>query len=244
MHSAERTLSEVKVRSPLRVSQECTALVARIIGIADPLRPLGGRSARCGSRPRAPPPRPRPDARASPSRSASPAAGGKVQSISTTASPNCFDHLVELRVATKGLSSTRISVWLLSWSSTFLRLPNRVLRLITRCSRKLSIGGLVTWLKFCRKKWLSGRYWSTAPRAACRRPSSRSPPCRPRPWARGSARAPRSNSRRRPGAAQLRALEERPLGHARRHGLEVGDRADPLAEGLGAASRSLISASW
>ena len=33
MHSAERTLSEVKVRRPLAVSQECTALVARIIGI-------------------------------------------------------------------------------------------------------------------------------------------------------------------------------------------------------------------
>ena len=31
------------------------------------------------------------------------------------------------------------------------RLPNRVFRLITRCSRRLSIGGLVTWLKFCRK---------------------------------------------------------------------------------------------
>ena len=33
MHSAERTLSEQKVRKPCRVSQECTALVARIIGI-------------------------------------------------------------------------------------------------------------------------------------------------------------------------------------------------------------------
>ncbi len=56
-----------------------------------------------------------------------------------------------------GLSSVRISVWLESWSSTFFRLPKRVFRLITRCSRKLSIGGFVTWVKFCRKKWLSGR---------------------------------------------------------------------------------------
>jgi hypothetical protein len=33
MHSAERTLTEQKVRSPLRVSHEWIALVARIIGI-------------------------------------------------------------------------------------------------------------------------------------------------------------------------------------------------------------------
>jgi hypothetical protein len=32
MHSADRTLSEQKVRSPFRVSHECTAEVARIIG--------------------------------------------------------------------------------------------------------------------------------------------------------------------------------------------------------------------
>ena len=45
---------------------------------------------------------------------------------------------------TNGLSNTRISVWLLSSSSTFLRLPNRVFRLITRYSRNESIGGFVT----------------------------------------------------------------------------------------------------
>ena len=39
-----------------------------------------------------------------------------------------------------------------------MRLPNRVLRDITRLSRRLSIGGLVTWEKFCRKKCDSGRY--------------------------------------------------------------------------------------
>ncbi len=90
--------------------------------------------------------------RASPSRSApSSAPAGKVQSISTTASPNCRTIAAKRAFETNGLSSCRISVWLLSWSSTFLRLPNRVLRLITRCSRRLSIGGLVTWLKFCRK---------------------------------------------------------------------------------------------
>ena len=90
--------------------------------------------------------------RARPSRRApsSPPAG-KVASISVTASPNCRSMTTNCAFDMNGLSSCRISVWLLSWSSTFLRLPNRVFRLITRCSRKLSIGGLVTWLKFCRK---------------------------------------------------------------------------------------------
>jgi len=37
------------------------------------------------------------------------------------------------------------------------RFLNRVFRLITPVSRKESIGGLVTWLKFCRKKCDSGR---------------------------------------------------------------------------------------
>jgi hypothetical protein len=32
MHSADRTLSEQNVRRPFRVSHECTADVARIIG--------------------------------------------------------------------------------------------------------------------------------------------------------------------------------------------------------------------
>ncbi len=48
--------------------------------------------------------------------------------------------------------------------------------LITPVSRRLSIGGLVTWLKLWRKKWCSPRYCSlTARPAACRRPSSPRP---------------------------------------------------------------------
>ena len=150
MHSPERTLSEVKVRRPLRVSQECTALVARIIGIATrsapcpmsvsttwfaPARTASSASARM---------------RASPACSAS-GPGAKVQSISTAASPKCLTIASKRAFDTNGLSSCRISVCELSWSSTFFRLPNRVFRLITRCSRRLSIGGFVTWLKFCRK---------------------------------------------------------------------------------------------
>ena len=37
------------------------------------------------------------------------------------------------------------------------RLPNRGLSDITWRSRRLSIGGLVTWLKFWRKNWLMSR---------------------------------------------------------------------------------------
>ena len=44
-----------------------------------------------------------------------------------------------------------------SWSRMLPKLAKRVLRLITRVSRSESIGGLVTWLKFWRKKWLSDR---------------------------------------------------------------------------------------
>ena len=77
--------------------------------------------------------------------------------MKATLPPKCATITLNSALAMNGLSSTRISVWLESSSSTFLRLPNRVFRLITRLSRKLSMGGLVTWLKFCRKKWLSGR---------------------------------------------------------------------------------------
>ena len=151
MHSPERTFSEVKVRRPLRVSQECTALVARIIGIATrsapcpmsvstiwlaPARTASSASARM---------------RASPACSAFAAPARRCSRSRTAASPKCCTIAAKRAFDTNGLSSCRISVCELSWSSTFFRLPNRVFRLITRCSRKLSIGGLVTWLKFCRK---------------------------------------------------------------------------------------------
>ena len=63
-------------------------------------------------------------------------------------------------VEMQGPSSTKTSVWLSSVASTLPRLRKRVFRLITRSSRSESIGGLVTWLKFWRKKCESGRYWS------------------------------------------------------------------------------------
>jgi hypothetical protein len=90
----------------------------------------------------------------------SPAPARKVQSISTIGALKLRISSANCAFPTKGESSTRISVWLESSSSTFLRFPNRVLRLITRYSRRESMGGFVTWLKFCRKKWLSGRYFS------------------------------------------------------------------------------------
>ena len=46
-------------------------------------------------------------------------------------------------------------------SSTILpKFPKRVFKLITTCSLKLSMDGLVTWLKFCLKKLCSPRYLS------------------------------------------------------------------------------------
>ena len=45
----------------------------------------------------------------------------------------------------------------LSKSKIFPRFPNLVFKLITLFSLKESIGGLVTWLKFCLKKWYNGR---------------------------------------------------------------------------------------
>ena len=89
-----------------------------------------------------------------------PAPSAKVQSIRVTASPNIRSTSASSPVARNGVSSSVMSVCFELSSSTFLRLPNRVLRLITRVSRKLSMGGFVTWLKFCRKKWLKGRYWA------------------------------------------------------------------------------------
>ncbi len=152
---------EQNVRSPLRVSHECTALVARIIGIAT-------RSSPCSRSVSTMCPAPERTAssassriRSSPARSvpASPPVG-KVQSMVTTESSKCRNIAWNCELPTNGLSSTRISVWLPSSSSTFLRFPNRVLRLITRNSRSESIGGFVTWLKLWRKKCDSGRYFS------------------------------------------------------------------------------------
>ena len=47
-----------------------------------------------------------------------------------------------------------------SKSKIFPILPNLVFKLITLFSLKESIGGFVTWLKFCLKKWYKGLYLS------------------------------------------------------------------------------------
>ena len=62
------------------------------------------------------------------------------------------------RSSSTGDSSCSRRHWLSSSSRMLPRLPSRVFSVITRASRRLSIGGLVTWLKFCRKKWCRPRY--------------------------------------------------------------------------------------
>ena len=116
-------------------------------------RPGAGRSARCGWRPRAPPPRPRRGSARARRAGAVVGAGGEgAVDVDRPRRRTARTIAVELaRSTTNGLSSCRISVWLLSSSSTFLRLPNRVLRLHHPVLAQLSIGGLVTWLKFWRK---------------------------------------------------------------------------------------------
>ncbi len=151
-HSAARTFRLVKVRSEERTRCVCTAPVARIIGI-------GARSAPCASSVRitwAAPAR-TPSAasrrmRSSPARSpASPSAAGKVQSTTQAAAPMVSRMALNSAVLSTGLSSCSRSHCELSSSSTLPRLPSRVFRDITRVSRRLSIGGLVTCAKFCRK---------------------------------------------------------------------------------------------
>ena len=151
-HSAVRTLRLVKVRSELLTRWVCTAAVARIIGIralAGPwrssvrnrwVRPSRTRSS--ASR------RMRPSASRSPF---SPPATGKVQSITAALGPRNSSSASCSPVVSTGLSSCSRSHWSAVSSSTLPRLPSRVARLITRVSRKLSIGGLVTWLKAWRK---------------------------------------------------------------------------------------------
>ena len=65
--------------------------------------------------------------------------------------PSCARIAANSAVDSTGLSSCSRSHWLLSSSRTLPRLPSRVFSVITRVSRRLSIGGLVTWLKAWRK---------------------------------------------------------------------------------------------
>ena len=84
-------------------------------------------------------------------KASSPPPVGKVQSITWALSPQCRNNKSYSPLVSTGEDSTSTLVWLAFCSSTLLKLPNRVFKLITRYSRKLSMGGLVTWLKFCRK---------------------------------------------------------------------------------------------
>ena len=149
MHSAERTFNEQNVRNPRRVRCECTADVAKIIGIAvlpspDAISvrtkwPAPERTASSASL----------RIRSSASRNAfSPTLGSKVQSIDTISALKFSIRTSHWALPTKGLSKTKISVCALLSSSTFFRLPKRVFNDITRYSRKLSIGGFVTCEKF------------------------------------------------------------------------------------------------
>ncbi len=73
-------------------------------------------------------------------------ATGKLQSTTQAEAPMKSRIAWNSAVDSTGLSSCSRSHWLASSSSTLPRLPSRVFSDITRVSRRLSIGGLVTWL--------------------------------------------------------------------------------------------------
>ena len=122
---------------------------------------------------------------------------------------------------------------------------SRVFRLITRVSRKQSIGGLVTWLKFWRKKWLS------RPRSLSRQHRERRVVAHRADGflavldhrVRGSAPGPRASGRRRPGggaARRGRSCAARPA--AADQLVEIDDVArSSRRSGCAPASMSLIS---
>ena len=174
--------------------------------------PGRGRSAPGGSPRRAPPPRPRRgSARARPAARSARRRPRRCSRSATTAAPNCSSIAAKRAFETNGLSSCRISVCELSWSSTFLRLPKRVFSahhpmLAQAVDRR--VGHLAEVLPEIVAERPVAR--AQAPRAACRRPSSRSPPCRPRPSRAARSRAPRPSSRRRSAAGAAR----RPRGPA------------------------------
>jgi len=90
--------------------------------------------------------------RASASRNpASPSAAGNVQSTTQAEVPIVARIAANSALERTGLSSCSRSHCELSSSITLPRLPSRVFSDITRVSRRLSIGGLVTWLKAWRK---------------------------------------------------------------------------------------------
>ena len=86
------------------------------------------------------------------------------------------------------------------------RFLNRVFRLITEVSRSESIGGLVTWLKFWRKKCDSGRYWSLSTASGVSSPIE---PTASLPSSTMGARISSMSSRLRPAATWRRISSSR-----------------------------------
>ncbi len=80
-----------------------------------------------------------------------------MQSISAALAPKCAFSVAQSREVSTGEGRTSTFDCTGPVSRMFARLPNRVERLITRVSRKESIGGLVTCEKFWRKNWLISR---------------------------------------------------------------------------------------
>ena len=142
----------MNVRNDCRTRWVCTAAVARIIGIGarpdawaasdsttwePPARTLSSASARMRS--------------SAARRPASPAAVSNVQSTWQVAAPMVATIASNSAFDSTGLSNCSRSHWLLSSSSTLPRLPSRVRKVMTRVSRRLSIGGFVTCAKLWRK---------------------------------------------------------------------------------------------
>ena len=110
--------------------------------------------------------------------------------------------------STTGLSSSRFSVWDCPSSRTFLRLPNRVFRLMTRCSRSGSMGGFVTCEKILPEEMAEGTPLGPIALPAARRPPwTLRPPSSPRPWDGVLSPAPRSSTGPRSGSAGVREAQ-------------------------------------
>ena len=77
--------------------------------------------------------------------------GSNVQSMRAADSPMYLRIASNSALSTMGDCSDSISLCSGLSSRMLPRLPSRVRKVMTLRSRKESIGGLVTWLKFCRK---------------------------------------------------------------------------------------------
>jgi hypothetical protein len=110
------------------------------------------------------------------------------------------------------------------------RFLNRVFRLMTPVSRRGSIGGLVTWLKFWRKKWLSGRYFSDS---TARGESSPIEPTASLPSSTMGARTISRSSSEKPAAAWRRVSSSRPYLRGSGPGADLLFEIDHVAQPLG-----------